>query len=76
MIQVIFFRAEEARKAANVLVAIHPSYTIVNGAIDDRSGAEEADCFRRQVGSWSGTVAAFQVEDERGRIVAKYGYWE
>ena len=76
MKQVIFYSQEEAEKAANEMITANPSYTIVDGAIDDRSDAEESDSFRELVGSWSGEVAALKVEDERGQIVAKFGYWE
>lgn len=76
MKQVIFYSYEEAKKAANEMLAANPSYTIVCGAIDDRADAEESDSFRELVGSWSGEVAAFRVEDERFQIVAKFGYWE
>jgi hypothetical protein len=76
MKQIIFYSQEEAKKAANEMIAANPSYTIVSGEIDDKADAEESDSFRELVGSWSGEVAAFQVEDERFQIAAKFGYWE
>lgn len=76
MKQIIFYSYEEAKKAANEMIAANPSYTIANGAIDDKADAEESDSFREKVGSWSGEVAAFQVENERFQIAAKFGYWE
>lgn len=73
----IYYSQSEALEAALELKKENPNYTVLSGKFLNLDyDVEQSDSFSELVKSWSGEVAAYEVLDERGQIVAKIGYWD
>ena len=80
----IYYTLYDAERAAQVYVLEHPDTEIATrhncyeyATIDDHSDADEDERFVREVGIWSGEMAAIQVRDTNTwQVVALFGWWE
>lgn len=72
----IYYSENEAKQAAENIMNENANYTMKTGSMDLGNGEEESESFASLVGTASGETAAYVIEDERGQIVAKFGYWD
>lgn len=76
MKKVIYYSSTRALREALEFANELGGLIVDEGEIDDKSHADENPEFRQKVGCWSGTLACYNVIDDNGQIVAKFGYWE
>lgn len=75
--KIAYYTESEAKRAAAEFAEEH--HGTINarlGSLDDKAaGVVESDIFAHKVGQWTGEMAAYYVEDDRGQTLGIFGFW-